>query len=49
MNEHDQAGNGSESSPNLKRRNVILGVVLAASAIIMYASIFFRLSGNPLQ
>jgi len=35
--------------PGARRRNIILGVVLACAAIAMYVSIFLRLSGNPLQ
>jgi len=49
MSEQNQNRNDTEISSNQKRRNVILGLVLAAAAVIMYVSIFFRLSGNPLQ
>lgn len=32
-----------------RRRNIILGVILAGASLFMYFSIFVRLSGNPLQ
>lgn len=38
----------SSESRKLKRRNMILGLVIAACALFMYASIFVRLSINPL-
>jgi flagellar basal body-associated protein FliL len=49
MSEKEDMQNETEVSPARKRRNVILGVILAAAALAMYLSIFFRLSENPLQ
>lgn len=36
-------------TPAKRRRNLLLGLILAASALGMYASIFFRLAYNPLH
>lgn len=49
MSVKDDMENNTEVSPNSKRRNLILAVILAAASITMYVSIFFRLSENPLQ
>ncbi|MDA8637205.1 hypothetical protein N9L49_01150 [Rhodospirillales bacterium] len=32
-----------------RKRNIILGLILAAASLGMYASIFWRLSVNPLE
>jgi len=36
-------------SSSSRTRNVMLGLILAAAALGMYASIFWRLSVNPLE
>jgi hypothetical protein len=41
------AASGAHSSK--RRRNIILGVILACASLFMYISIFIRLSENPLQ
>ncbi len=49
MSEQDHSENQTQHSQGNKRRNVILAVVLALGALTMYASIFLRLSENPLS
>jgi len=49
MSEQTRANNDTIPASNRKMRNVILAVVLAVAALAMYASIFLRLTGNPLQ
>jgi hypothetical protein len=52
MSDNDSMTDGADKNPNTKagmgRRNLILGLILAAASLIMYASIFWRLSVNPL-
>lgn len=38
----------SATSPNTRKRNIVLGLILAAAVLVMYVSIFYRLSVNPL-
>lgn len=49
MSEQIQANGSTEVPSGRKRKNLILGLILAASALTMYVSIFLRLTGNPLQ
>ncbi len=49
MTESTKTDAEPEVRPGARRRNIILGVILACAAFFMYASIFLRLSGNPLQ
>ena len=49
MTDQDNIEEQSQGTPSNKRRNLILGLILAVAALGMYASIFFRLSTNPLQ
>lgn len=49
MSDQHKAENEPEISRGTKRRNVLLAIVLAAGALAMYASIFLRLSENPLS
>ncbi|MEQ8321996.1 MAG: hypothetical protein RH946_17165 [Rhodospirillales bacterium] len=49
MTEQNKSEMNSGPRPNRKLRNAILGIILAAAALMMYASIFVRLSENPLQ
>lgn len=49
MTERDSASTNSAMTPAKRRRNLILGILLAAAALTMYASIFFRLSVDPLK
>lgn len=44
----DSADEHTNAKPGIGRRNLILGLILAAAALTMYASIFLRLSVNPL-
>ena len=44
----DDAAKSTGSKSGMSRRNLILGLILAAASLIMYASIFWRLSINPL-
>lgn len=39
----------TEKSSSTRTRNIMLGLILAAAALGMYASIFWRLSVNPLE
>lgn len=39
----------AEKSSSRRTRNLLLGLILAAAALGMYASIFWRLSVNPLE
>lgn len=36
-------------SSSTRKRNILLGLILAAASLAMYASIFYRLSVNPLE
>ncbi|WNK01027.1 hypothetical protein L2D14_06270 [Thalassospiraceae bacterium LMO-JJ14] len=49
MSEQTQANGDTIPASNRKMRNVILAIVLATAALAMYASIFLRLTDNPLQ
>lgn len=49
MTEQNKSEMNTDPRPNRKLRNAILGIILAAAALTMYASIFVRLSENPLQ
>lgn len=49
MSEKKNMENDTQVSPNRKRRNIILGLILAAASLLMYASIFLRLTEKPLQ
>lgn len=49
MSEQNHSKNDPHNAPGNKRRNLILAVVLALGALTMYASIFLRLSENPLS
>jgi len=49
MSEQNTPENDTQNSHGNKRRNVILAIVLALGALTMYASIFLRLSENPLS
>lgn len=42
------ANQGHQAKGGSSRRNLVLGLILAAVALTMYVSIFFRLSYNPL-
>ena len=39
----------SEKSTSTRTRNIMLGLILGAAALAMYASIFYRLTVNPLE
>jgi len=49
MTESTEPDAESTPRPGARRRNILLGVILACAAIAMYVSIFLRLSNNPLQ
>lgn len=38
----------TEKSPSTRTRNIMLGLILAAASLGMYASIFYRISTGPL-
>lgn len=45
----DQIDNDSSVSTAAKRkRNIVLALILGAAVLVMYLSIFYRLSVNPL-
>ena len=52
MSDNDSMTDGADKNTTQKsgmgRRNLLLGLILAAASLIMYASIFWRLSVNPL-
>lgn len=48
MTNDDLIGSRPESAPHKRKRNFLLAIILAGAALAMYASIFFRLSVNPL-
>jgi hypothetical protein len=49
MSDQDKPENDTQHPHGNKRRNLVLAIVLAAFALAMYASIFLRLSENPLS
>lgn len=38
-----------DTRPSTRKRNIILALILAAAVLVMYVSIFYRLSVNPLE
>jgi preprotein translocase subunit SecF len=49
MTERESSPIGTAMTSAKRRRNLILGILLAAAALSMYVSIFFRLSVDPLK
>ena len=49
MSEQNQTNTQVSEAQSRKKRNIILGIVLALAALVMYGSIFVRLSAVPLQ
>lgn len=49
MSDQNKPKNDTQNAHGNKRRNFVLAIVLAAFALAMYASIFLRLSENPLS
>ena len=49
MSEQTQTDTQVSAAQSRKKRNIILGLVLALAALVMYGSIFLRLSAVPLQ
>lgn len=46
---NDKIDDDQEALQNTKRkRNIMLALILAAAVLVMYVSIFYRLSVNPL-
>lgn len=49
MTDEHQSETGLTMTASRRRRNIVLGLILAAASLTMYVSIFFRLSYNPLS
>lgn len=49
MTDEYQIETGQTMIASRRRRNIVLGLLLAAASLTMYVSIFFRLSYNPLN
>lgn len=49
MTESTETDAAPVARPGARRRNIILGVILACASFFMYFSIFVRLYESPLQ